>query len=1193
MFSFAPSRVTRGGRRVRLAIGLGALSLAAIPAPAGAATFTTSAIPLTCTAVGNTVTIDATVTTIAPASLGPGASFTPTAQIGLTLPSSLYSTLSGLGISTVTVSLKAFPVDAAGATPASLNWFSSTPPGVTVSTTGSPGVIEIPSTPLSVGPYTVTGASGSSVGLTLDSGTNGIVASAVAGGLTIAIDCTAPSPAPTVASIPIVAPPPTVTAVQPTTGPTTGGNLVTVDGTGFAAGDTVDFGPQNPGSNPTVAFGGDSLTVTAPRGAAGKVDVTVTDPTTGTSAPSSADAYTYVVPPCSAAPVIVTQPASQSVTAPAAATFTAAGSTPANCAAPTVQWESEAPGASSFTPVSGATSTTLSTGATTVAESGTRYEAVFSNAFGSTTTNAATLTVVAPACSAAPVIVTQPASQSVTAPAAATFSAAGSTPANCAAPTVQWESEAPGASSFTPVSGATSTTLSTGATTVAESGTRYEAVFSNAFGSTTTSAATLTVVAPACSAAPVIVTQPASQSVTAPAAATFSAAGSTPANCAAPTVQWESEAPGASSFTPVSGATSDSYTTPATTAGESGTRYEAVFSNAFGSTTTSAATLTVGAPACSAAPVIVTQPASQSVTAPAATTFTAAGSTPANCTAPTVQWESEAPGASSFTPISGATSTTLSTGPTTAGQSGTRYEAVFSNAFGSTTTSAATLTVGAPACSAAPVIVTQPASQAVTAPTAATFSAAGSTPANCAAPTVQWESEAPGASSFTPISGATSTTLSTGPTFIAESGTKYEAVFSNAFGSTTTNAATLTVGAPPCSAAPVIVTQPATQAVTAPTAATFTAAGSTPTNCAAPTVQWESEAPGASSFTPISGAASTTLSTGPTTVSESGTEYEAVFTNGFGSTTTSAATLTVGAPACSAAPVIVTQPASQSVTAPAAATFSAAGSTPANCAAPTVRWESEAPGASSFTPISGATSTAVSTGATNVSESGTEYEAVFTNGFGSTTTNVATLTVSPPPSCSAAPTITTQPASVTVTAAAAATFSAAGSTPANCAAPTVQWESEAPGASSFTPISGATATTVSTGATTVSESGMKYEAVFTNGFGSTTTNVATLTVNPPTTTQVPVVSHVSPSSGYPFSAVFVCGNNFSRVTAVSFGAQPAFFLAVERSCVIALVPPARTSGPVDITVTNRYGTSATTSADRFTYLGRSFGGFFG
>ena len=96
-----------------------------------------------------------------------------------------------------------------------------------------------------------------------------------------------------------------------------------------------------------------------------------------------------------------------------------------------------------------------------------------------------------------------------------------------------------------------------------------------------------------CASAPSITTQPTAQTVTAPAAATFAAAGSTPANCSAPGVQWSSEAPGATSFSPIAGATSASYTTPATTTAQSGTKYEATFANAMGSTATSAATLTV------------------------------------------------------------------------------------------------------------------------------------------------------------------------------------------------------------------------------------------------------------------------------------------------------------------------------------------------------------------------------------------------------------------------------------------------------------------------------------------------------------------------------------------------------------------------------------------------------------------------
>jgi NHL repeat len=96
-----------------------------------------------------------------------------------------------------------------------------------------------------------------------------------------------------------------------------------------------------------------------------------------------------------------------------------------------------------------------------------------------------------------------------------------------------------------------------------------------------------------CASAPSITVQPAAQTVTAPAAATFAAAGSTPANCSAPAVHWSSEAPGATSFSPIPGATSTSYKTPATTTAQSGTKYEATFTNAVGSTTTSAANLTV------------------------------------------------------------------------------------------------------------------------------------------------------------------------------------------------------------------------------------------------------------------------------------------------------------------------------------------------------------------------------------------------------------------------------------------------------------------------------------------------------------------------------------------------------------------------------------------------------------------------
>ena len=121
---------------------------------------------------------------------------------------------------------------------------------------------------------------------------------------------------------------------------------------------------------------------------------------------------------------------------------------------------------------------------------------------------------------------------------------------------------------------------------------------------------------------------------------------------------------------------------------------------------------------------------------------------------------------------------------TAAGESGNKYQAVFTNSVGSTTTNAATLTLAT-----TPVVTTDPTSATVAAGQAATFTAAaGGSPS----PTVQWEVSTNGGATFAPIAGATATTYSF-TTALADSGNQYEAVFTNSAGSATTTAATLTV----------------------------------------------------------------------------------------------------------------------------------------------------------------------------------------------------------------------------------------------------------------------------------------------------------------------------------------------------------------------------------------------------------------
>jgi len=376
--------------------------------------------------------------------------------------------------------------------------------------------------------------------------------------------------------------------------------------------------------------------------------------------------------------------------------------------------------------------------------------------------------------------------------------------------------------------------------------------------------------------APVIATNPMSVTVTAGAAATFTAAAS---GQPAPTVQWQLSTNGGATFTNIAGAASPTLSIVGTTAALSGNEYRAVFTNASGMATTTAATLTVTA--ANTVPTITTNPANVTVAAGATAMFTAAAS---GSPTPTVQWQVSASGGA-FTNLAGATSTTLSIAGTTGAMNGNKYQAVFTNTAGSATTTAATLTVTGG--NTAPAITTNPANVTVTAGATATFTAAAS---GSPTPTVQWQVSASGGA-FANLAGATSTTLSITGTTVAMSGNKYHAVFTNAAGNATTTNATLTVNA--ANTAPTITTNPANVTVTAGATATFTAAASgSPT----PTVQWQVSASGGA-FSNVAGATSTTLSITGTTVAMNGNEYRAVFTNTAGSATTTIATLTVNAAA--------------------------------------------------------------------------------------------------------------------------------------------------------------------------------------------------------------------------------------------------------------------------------------------------------
>jgi uncharacterized repeat protein (TIGR03803 family) len=358
--------------------------------------------------------------------------------------------------------------------------------------------------------------------------------------------------------------------------------------------------------------------------------------------------------------------------------------------------------------------------------------------------------------------------------------------------------------------------------------------------------------------------------------------------------------------------------------------------------------------------------------------------------------------------------------------------------------------------------------------TAAFTAAATGTPT----PTVQWQVSTDGGKTFNNVSGAASTTLTLTNVQASQNGYQYQAVFTNSNGTATTSAATLTV-----QYAPTVTSNPSSQTVSLGQNVTFTAAANgSPT----PAVQWQVSTEGGKTFanlsdgTNVSGATSATLTLSNVQASQNGYQYQAVFTNSLDTATTAAATLSV-----QYAPIVTTNPSSQTATAGQKVTFTAAVS--ANPAA-TVQWQASTDGGATFKDINGAINPTLTLAGIATDMSGYEYQAVFTNSIGSTTTSAATLTVNP----AVLPVITVNPASQTVSPSGTVSFTASTSSGSPAA---VQWQASTDGGINFSNISGATGTTLTLTGVTLAMNGYKYQAVFSNSSGNAVSFSATLTVN--------------------------------------------------------------------------------------------------
>ncbi len=486
---------------------------------------------------------------------------------------------------------------------------------------------------------------------------------------------------------------------------------------------------------------------------------------------------------------------------------------------------------------------------------------------------AITITISGATTPTAPAITSQPTNANAPPGDAARFSvgASGTAPLN-----YHWFKNNSALAGGVNISGTTSNVLTISNISTSDSGT-YFVVVSNSVGIATSSNATLTVLVP-----PAITSQPAPQTQAVGGTATFSvaASGTAPLN-----YFWLKNGAAIANGTKYSGVNSSNLTV-ATLATTDAGNFSVVVSNLAGTVTSSAAALMVVS-----SPTITSPPANVSVAAGANASFTvtAAGSAPL-----TYQWRKNGTPLADGGNVSGSATVTLNLSAVSAGDAAS-YSVAVSNSLGGVISPAATLTVAIP-----PAIVTPPASATVLASSNVSFtvSASGTAPLS-----YQWFKNG------VAISGATSATFSLANVSVADAA-NYTATVTNAVGSATSAAATLTV-----LVSPAITSQPTSATVVQGNPASFivTASGTAPLR-----FQWLDNG------VVIPGATSNVLTLSAATTNDAG-NYSVIVTNIVGSIVSSSAVLTVSVP-----PAIVTQPADASVVAGGAATFtvSASGSAP-------------------------------------------------------------------------------------------------------------------------------------------------------------------------------------------------------------------------------------------------------------------------
>ncbi len=521
-----------------------------------------------------------------------------------------------------------------------------------------------------------------------------------------------------------------------------------------------------------------------------------------------------------------------------------------------------------------------------------------------------------------------------------------------------------------------------------------------------------------------------------------------------PEYQWQVSTDGGANFTNIPSATSATLTLTGITGSLNNYQYRVIINNTCPSTVTSnAATLTVTTPAA-----ITNQPASVTVCEGNNATFSVTATGPSN----TYQWQVSTDGGTSWTNISGATTTSLNLTSVTTSMNGNRYRVVITSCGPAPLNSdAVTLTVNGNAS-----ITTQPSNTNACTGGNASISviASGSNLS------YQWQVSTDGGTSWTNISGATSSTLTLTGITSGMNNNQYQVIVSNSCpSSVTSNAVTLTVSDPAT-----ISGHPVNATVCAGTNASFsvTAAG---TNIS---YQWQVSTDGGTTWNNIPGATSATLNLSAVTSTMHNNQYRVVVLScdptGLNS---AAAILTVNNPAS-----ISNHPQSTTVCTGGNASFSVTASgTSVN-----YQWQVSTDGGTTWNNIPAATTSTLAVNGVTSAMNGNQYRVLLSNiCTTSQASNAATLSVG------AVSAINNHPEDITVCAGSNATFAVTASGTGN----TYQWQVSTDGGTSWNNLSGETGSSLVISSVEANQNGYRYRAVV-SGCGTVNSNGAILTVNP-------------------------------------------------------------------------------------------------